>query len=58
VPIVQTIHRGNAAEAAVLAALLAADIPALIPFGQGLPFDLAAVIPPSASPPTTRSTAG
>jgi hypothetical protein len=46
VPLVQTIHRGNAAEAAVLAALLAADIPALIPFGQGLPFDLAAVIPP------------
>lgn len=41
-----TIHRGNAAEAAVLAALVAADIPVLVPFGQGLAFDLAAVIPP------------
>jgi hypothetical protein len=43
---VRTIHRGNAAEAAVLAALTAADIPVLVPFGQGLAFDLAAVIPP------------
>jgi PD-(D/E)XK endonuclease len=41
-----TIQRGNAAEAAVLAALVAADIPVLVPFGDGLPFDLAAVIPP------------
>ncbi len=41
-----TIHRGNAAEAAVLAALLAADIPALVPFGHGLAFDLVAMIPP------------
>jgi hypothetical protein len=43
---VQTIQRGNAAEAAVLAALVAADIPVLLPFGDGLWFDLAAVIPP------------
>jgi PD-(D/E)XK endonuclease len=42
----ETIQRGNAAEAAVLAALVAADIPVLVPFGDGLPFDLAAVIPP------------
>jgi hypothetical protein len=42
----RTVHRGNAAEAAVLAALAAADIPVLIPFGQGLAFDLAAVVPP------------
>ncbi len=46
VAFVRTIHRGNAAEAAVLAALARADIPALIPFGQGLAFDLGAVIPP------------
>jgi hypothetical protein len=43
---VQTIHRGNAAEAAVLAALALADIPALLPFGQGSAFDLVAVVPP------------
>jgi hypothetical protein len=43
---VKTIHRGNAAEAAVLAALARADIPVLLPFGGGLAFDLAAVIPP------------
>jgi hypothetical protein len=42
---VNTISRGNAAEAAVLAALVAADIPVLVPFGQGLEFDLAAVLP-------------
>jgi hypothetical protein len=42
----QTIQRGYAAEAAVLAGLVHADIPVLIPFGQGLAFDLAAVIPP------------
>ena len=44
--VVQTIHRGNAAEAAVLAALAEADIPVLLPFGDGLSFDLAAVVPP------------
>jgi hypothetical protein len=43
---VDTIKRGNAAEAAVLAALVMTDIPVLLPFGQGLPFDLAAVVPP------------
>jgi hypothetical protein len=42
----QTIQRGNAAEAAVLAALVAAEIPVLLPFGDGLSFDLAAAIPP------------
>jgi PD-(D/E)XK endonuclease len=41
-----TIHRGNAAEAAVVAALAAADIPVFLPFGQGLSFDLVAVTPP------------
>ena len=35
--------RGNAAEAAVLQALTAAGIHALVPFGEGLPFDLGAV---------------
>ena len=43
---VKTVHRGNAAEAAVLAALARADIPVLLPFGEGLAFDLAAVVPP------------
>ncbi len=43
---VQTIHRGNAAEAAVIAALEKAGIRVMIPFGQGHAFDLAAVIPP------------
>jgi PD-(D/E)XK endonuclease len=43
---VQTIQRGNAAEAAVLAALARADILVLIPFGDGAAFDLAAVVPP------------
>ena len=42
----ETIHRGNAAEAAVLAALAAADVPVLVPFGQGHGFDLAAIVPP------------
>ena len=40
-----TITRGNAAEAAVLHALVQAGIRVLIPFGGGLPFDLAAVLP-------------
>jgi PD-(D/E)XK endonuclease len=43
---VQTVNRGNAAEAAVLAALARADILVLIPFGEGAAFDLAAVVPP------------
>lgn len=42
---VSTIAQGNAAEAAVLHALTQAGIPALIPFGGGLPFDLGAVDP-------------
>src|SRR5260370_5228563 len=41
-----TISRGNAAEAAVLAALIRADIAVFIPFGGGIPFDLAAAMPP------------
>ncbi len=40
-----TIVQGNASEAAVLQALTAASIHVLIPFGSGLPFDLAAVTP-------------
>jgi PD-(D/E)XK endonuclease len=42
---VDTIARGNAAEGAVLQALVAADIDVLIPFGSGQSFDLAAVTP-------------
>jgi hypothetical protein len=42
----RTVNRGNAAEAAVVAALSAVDIPVLLPFGQGLAFDLVAVTPP------------
>lgn len=41
-----TIRKGNAAEAAVLAALIDAGIGVLIPFGGGTPFDLVAVTPP------------
>ena len=40
-----TIAKGNAAEGAVLRALTAADMHVLIPFGDGLSFDLAAVAP-------------
>lgn len=40
-----TITRGNAAEAAVLHALVAAGFHVLVPFGSGLPFDLAVVTP-------------
>jgi PD-(D/E)XK endonuclease len=40
-----TIARGNAAEAAVLQAFVAAGVGVLIPFGNGLSFDLAAVMP-------------
>ena len=36
--------RGNAAEAAVLAAFTAVGLGVLIPFGGGLPFDLAVVL--------------
>jgi hypothetical protein len=36
-----TIRRGNAAEAAVLNALVRADVHVLVPFGEGLPYDLA-----------------
>jgi hypothetical protein len=42
---VRTIAQGNAAEAAVLHALTAVGIHVLVPFGGGLPFDLAAVAP-------------
>jgi hypothetical protein len=38
-----TIAQGNAAEAAVLQALTAAGIHVLVPFGDGLPFDLVGV---------------
>jgi hypothetical protein len=41
-----TLDRGNAAEAAVLHRLIAAGIPVLVPFGGGLSFDLGAVVPP------------
>lgn len=40
-----TVAQGNAAEAAVLQALTSAGIHALLPFGDGLPFDLGAVSP-------------
>jgi hypothetical protein len=43
---VNTIQRGNAAEAAVLHRLICADIGVLVPFGGGSAFDLAAVVPP------------
>ena len=35
-----TIRRGNAAEAAVLNALIRADLFVLVPFGEGCPYDL------------------
>jgi hypothetical protein len=40
-----TILRGNAAEAAVLNALIQADIGVALPFGGGCPFDLIVVSP-------------
>ena len=40
-----TMVRGNAAEAAVLRVLTKAGLHVLLPFGGGLPFDLAAVLP-------------
>ena len=36
-----TIRRGNVAEAGVLKALVGADLHVLVPFGGGCPFDLA-----------------
>ena len=42
---VSTITRGNAAEGAVLRALTTAGMHVLIPFGDGLCFDLAVVAP-------------
>jgi PD-(D/E)XK endonuclease len=42
---VDTIARGNAAEGAVLQALVEAGVGVLIPFGSGLSFDLGAVMP-------------
>jgi PD-(D/E)XK endonuclease len=44
--VVDTIQKGNAAEAAVMNRLVSAGIGVLIPFGGGLSFDLGAVIPP------------
>jgi hypothetical protein len=41
-----TISRGNAAEAAVLSALIHAGIPVYVPFGGGGPVDLIAIMPP------------
>lgn len=40
-----TIAQGNAAGASVLQALIGAGLHVLVPFGGGLPFDLAAVAP-------------
>ncbi len=40
-----TITRGNAAEAALLNALVSVDFGVYIPFGGGHPFDLIAVLP-------------
>jgi PD-(D/E)XK nuclease superfamily protein len=40
-----TVIRGNAAEAAVLQVLTAVGIQVLVPFGDGLPFDLGGVAP-------------
>jgi hypothetical protein len=42
---VNTIARGNAAEAAVLQAFTAVGVNVLIPFGEGLSFDLGAMMP-------------
>jgi hypothetical protein len=40
-----SVAQGNAAEAAVLHALTLAGVQVLVPFGDGLSFDLAAVLP-------------
>jgi hypothetical protein len=45
---VNTIARGNAAEAAVLQAFAGAGVTVLIPFGSGLSFDLGAGMPDGA----------
>jgi hypothetical protein len=42
---VDTIARGNAAEAAVLHALTSAGLAVFVPFGGGSPFDLVALVP-------------
>ncbi len=44
-----TITRGNAAECAVLKALVDADMPAFLPLGEGSPFDIVAVMPSDGS---------
>ncbi len=41
-----TIRKGNAAEAAVLNELIFAGVGVLVPFGGGFAFDLCAVVPP------------
>jgi hypothetical protein len=38
---VSTLLKGNATEAAVLRALVVRDLPVLLPFGEGHPYDLA-----------------
>jgi PD-(D/E)XK endonuclease len=43
---VDTIRRGNAAEAAVLHRLVCAEIPVYLPFGGGSAVDLLALVPP------------
>lgn len=45
-PVMDTIRKGNAAEAAVLNRLTAAGVGVLVPFGGGLSFDLGAASPP------------
>ena len=42
---VESIRRGKAAEAAVLAGLIGAGLDVFVPFGDGSPFDLLAVLP-------------
>jgi PD-(D/E)XK endonuclease len=42
---VQTITKGNAAEAAVLNALIERDLDVLVPFGGGHPYDLVVHLP-------------
>jgi hypothetical protein len=42
----RTAAKGNAAEAAVLHALIERDLNVLVPFGDGQPYDLVVQIPP------------
>jgi hypothetical protein len=42
---VETVTRGNAAEAAVLNALIGLGLPVLVPFGGGTPYDLVVQLP-------------